>query len=153
MKSGETLWTTREDWYAVGSDPGGGRFYIGGGVRGLAAIDSANGNLVWQSDFPVRSVTADRERVYVPRQRTVICLDAKSGRRLWAVHLPDGAGRPVRAGDLLYSPSGVDAGLSIVDAVSGKARGGGMASNDNYPPTVAGGRLLLTDGNRLRAYF
>lgn len=153
IKTGETIWRTPQDWYAVGSDPAGGRFYIGGRGSGLSAIDSANGNPVWESAWPAPSVTADGERVYVPRQRTVIALDARTGRRLWSVHLPDSAGQPVRAGGLLYSPSGLGAALSIVDAVTGKPRRGGMPSSENHPPTVAGGRLLLTDGDRLRAYF
>ncbi|WP_203796808.1 outer membrane protein assembly factor BamB family protein [Actinoplanes couchii] len=153
VRTGGILWTTREDLYAVGSDPGGGRFYMGGAGRGLASVDAASGKVVWQSSWPAPSVTSDGKRVYVPRQRTVICLDASNGRRLWGVHLPDGAGQPVRAGELLYSPSGMGAALSIVDAVTGATRGGGQPSHDSYPPTVAGGRLFLTDGNRLRAYF
>ncbi|WP_430781366.1 PQQ-binding-like beta-propeller repeat protein [Actinoplanes sp. G11-F43] len=153
VSTGETLWRTPGDWYAVGSSPGGGRFYIGGRGAGLSAIDAANGNLVWESTWPAPSVTADGDRVYLPRHRSVLSLDARTGRKLWSVHLPDGAGQPVRAGALLYSPAGLGAPLSIVDAVTGKPRRGGMPSSENHPPTVAGGKLFLTDGNRLRAYF
>jgi outer membrane protein assembly factor BamB len=152
VKTGTTIWRTPEDWYAVGSNPSGSRFYIGGRNGGLTAIDSANGNKAWESTWPAPSVTADNERVYFPRYRSVVCLDAKTGRKLWSVHLPDGAGQPVRAGSLLYSPSGMGAGLSIADATTGRTLKGGMPSSQNYPPTVAGGRLFLTDGNRLRAY-
>lgn len=153
VRNGATIWRTPEDWYAVGSNPTGSRFYIGGRNGGLTAIDSANGNKIWQSTWPSPSVTADDERVYLPRHRSVICLDAKNGRRLWSVHLPDGAGQPVRAGALLYSSSGMDAALSIADARTGRELKGGMPSSQNYTPAVAGGRLFLTDGNRLRAYF
>ncbi|MEU4618518.1 PQQ-binding-like beta-propeller repeat protein [Actinoplanes sp. NPDC023801] len=153
IKTGATIWHTPEDWYAVGSNPSGSRFYIGGRNGGLSAIDSINGNVAWNSAWPAHSVTADEERLYFPRYRSVISLDAKTGRKLWSVHLPDGAGQPVRAGRLLYSPSGMGHPLSIVDAVTGQAMKGGMPSEQNYPPAVAGGRLFLTDGNRLRAYY
>jgi outer membrane protein assembly factor BamB len=36
-----TLWRTTQNWYAVGSDPAGKRFYIDG--PGLSAIDAATG--------------------------------------------------------------------------------------------------------------
>ncbi|MEU8655922.1 PQQ-binding-like beta-propeller repeat protein [Actinoplanes philippinensis] len=153
VKTGGTIWQTPEDWYAVGSNPNGSRFYIGGHNGGLTAIDSANGNKAWESTWPAPSVSADDTHVFVPRQRTVICLDAANGRRLWSVHLPDGAGQPVRAGGLLFSGSGMGAALSIADATNGRSLKGGMPSSQYYPPTVAGGRLFLTDGNRLRAYF
>jgi outer membrane protein assembly factor BamB len=153
VKTGTTIWRTPEDWYAVGSNPSGSRFYIGGHNGGLSAIDSANGNVAWMSAWPAHSVTADDERVYFPRFRSTICLDAKTGKKLWSVHLPDTAGQPVRAGRLLYSPNGMGHPLSIVDAATGQAKKGGMPSDENYPPAVAGGRLFLTDGNRLRAYF
>ncbi|MFC6562903.1 PQQ-binding-like beta-propeller repeat protein [Actinoplanes utahensis] len=153
IKTGGTLWSTRADWYAVGSNPSGSRFYVGGRHGGLTAIDSANGNIAWVSPWPSPTVTADGERVYYPRQRTVVCLDARTGKRLWSVHLSETAGQPVRAGGLLYSPSGLDHPLSIVDAATGRAVQGGMPSSENYPPTVADGRLFLTDGNRLRAYY
>lgn len=153
IKTGSTLWRTPDDWYAVGSNPSGSRFYIGGRGGGLAAIDSANGNKAWESTWPAPSVTADDDHVYFPRHRSVLALDARTGKKLWSVHLPDAAGQPVRAGQLLYSPSGLGAALSIVDATTGRPHPGGMPSDQNYPPTVAGGRLFLTDGNRLRAYF
>ncbi len=153
ITTGATIWKTPEDWYAVGSNPSGSRFYIGGRNGGLTAIDSANGNKAWESTWPAPSVTADNDRIYFPRHRSVVCLDAKTGRKLWSVHLPGAAGQPVRAGSLLYSPAGMGAALSVADATTGRALKGGMPSSQNYPPTVADGRLFLTDGNRLRAYF
>ncbi|WP_230860763.1 outer membrane protein assembly factor BamB family protein [Actinoplanes aureus] len=151
--TGATLWQTPENWYAVGSDPAGTRFYVGGAGGGLTAVDAATGVPIWKSAWPSPSVTADEERVYFPRHRSVVCLDARTGRKLWSVHLPDAAGQPVRAGSLLYSPSGMDSPLRITDAATGRGLRGGMPSDQHYPPTVAGGRLFLTDGARLRAYF
>ncbi|MEV6297808.1 PQQ-binding-like beta-propeller repeat protein [Actinoplanes sp. NPDC051861] len=152
--TGATVWQTHEDWYAVGSDPNGARFYVGGKSGGLSAVNAATGAIIWRSSWPAPSVTADGRYVYVPRNRSTIALDARNGRKLWSVHLPDAAGQPVRAGRLLYSPSGIGAPLSIVDAVTGKAvPGGGMPSYQYYAPTVAYGRLFLTDGGRLQAYY
>jgi outer membrane protein assembly factor BamB len=153
IKNGGTIWATTQNWYAVGSDPAGTRFYVSGAGGGLTAVNAATGAQLWRSDFPSPGVAADDKRVYVPRYRSVQCLDATNGKKLWSVQLPDAAGQPVRAGGLLYSPSGLDSPLSIVDAVTGKALKGGMPSDQNYPPAVAGGRLFLTDGDRLRAYF
>ncbi|MEU4691683.1 PQQ-binding-like beta-propeller repeat protein [Actinoplanes sp. NPDC023714] len=150
--TGSTMWQTPENWYAVGSDPAGSRFYISA-AGGLAAVNAGNGSVIWRSALPSPGVTADEKRVYLPRNRSVLCLDADTGRKLWSVHLPDGAGQPVRAGGLLFSPSGIQSPLSIADAVTGRAVGGGMPSDQHYPPAVAGGRLFLTDGDRLRAYF
>ncbi|WP_229067824.1 PQQ-binding-like beta-propeller repeat protein [Actinoplanes sp. DH11] len=153
VTSGATLWTTPQNWYAVGSDPAGGRFYVGGAGGGLTAVDAAKGTVIWKSTLPSPNVTADEKRVYLPRYRSVVCVDASTGRKLWSVHLPESAGQPVRVGALLYSPSGLGSPLSVVDAVTGKPRKGGMPSDEHYPPVVAGGRLFLTDGDRLRAYF
>ncbi|MBB2945761.1 outer membrane protein assembly factor BamB [Actinoplanes lutulentus] len=153
IKTGGTVWQTTQNWYAVGSDPAGTRFYVSGTGGALAAVNAANGSTIWKSDVPSPGVTADDKRVYLPRYRSVLCLDAGTGRKLWSVHLPDAAGQPVRAGALLFSPSGIDSPLSIVDAVTGRAMKGGMPSDQHYPPAVAGGRLFLTDGDRLRAYF
>ena len=153
ISTGTTAWRTSENWYAVGSDPAGTRFYVGGKGGGLTAVDVATGRRIWGSPWPSPSVTADGQRLYVPRYRSVLCLDARTGKRLWSVHLPDSAGQPVRAGGLLYSQSGIGEPLSIVDAVTGRQLKGGMPSSQSYPPTVAGGRLFLTDGDRLRAYF
>ncbi|BBH65057.1 hypothetical protein ACTI_17420 [Actinoplanes sp. OR16] len=153
ITTGSAIWQTRENWYAVGSDPAGGRFYVSGAGGGLTAVTAATGAVIWKSDLPSPGVTADDERVYLPRNRSVLCLDASDGRKLWSVHLPDGAGQPVRAGGLLFSPSGMGEPLSIVDATTGKGAMSAMPSDQHYPPAVAGGRLFLTDGDRLRAYF
>ncbi|GLY08063.1 MULTISPECIES: PQQ-binding-like beta-propeller repeat protein [Actinoplanes] len=154
VADGTTVWEKPRNWYAVGSDPAGTRFYIGGSGTGLAAVDAATGTVLWSSDQPAPNVTADDRHVYVPRQRTMICLDARTGKRLWAVHLGDGAGQPVSAGGLLYSPAGIDEPLSVVDVRTGRpVRTAKIPSTQNYAPMVAGGRLFVTDGDRLRAYF
>ncbi|MEV0896746.1 PQQ-binding-like beta-propeller repeat protein [Actinoplanes sp. NPDC049802] len=153
ITTGATLWHTPENWYAVGSDPAGTRFYVAGRGGGLTAVNAADGRKVWESTWPASAVTADERHLYFPRYRSVQCLDARTGRKLWSVKLADGAGQPVRAGALLYSPAGMGAALSIVDAETGKPHKGGMPSDQNYPPMVADGRLFLTEGNRLRAYF
>ncbi|MEU4421188.1 PQQ-binding-like beta-propeller repeat protein [Actinoplanes sp. NPDC024001] len=153
VSTGATLWQTTENWYAVGSDPAGTRFYVGGAGGGLTAVNAADGVPIWKSAWPSPSVTADDQRVYFPRHRSIICLDARTGRKLWSVHLPGAAGQPARAGSLLYGPSGMGSPLRIVDAVTGRGLRGGMPSDQNYPPAVADGRLFLTDGSRLRAYF
>lgn len=153
VDTGATLWQAPADWYAVGSDPAGTRFYVGGEGGNLTAVDAATGAPLWKSTWPSPSVTADEQRVYLPRYRSIICLDARTGRKLWSVHLPDAAGQPVRAGNLLYAPSGMGSPLRITDAATGRGLRGGMPSDQNYPPAVADGRLFLTDGSRLRAYF
>ncbi|MEU4559841.1 PQQ-binding-like beta-propeller repeat protein [Actinoplanes sp. NPDC023936] len=153
VTTGRTIWQTAQNWYAVGSDPAGSRFYVSGAGGALTAVNAANGSVIWRSALPAPGVTADNQRLYLPRYRSVLCLDAATGRKLWSVHLPDSAGQPVRAGNLLFSPSGLGSPLSIVDAVTGKGVRGGMPADQHYPPAVAGGRLFLTDGDRLRAYF
>ncbi|MBO3740534.1 outer membrane protein assembly factor BamB family protein [Actinoplanes flavus] len=153
IKTGATIWSSPENWTAVGSNPSGSRFYVSRKDGGLAAIDAANGNRAWDSEWQVSAVTADDNRLYFPRGTSTICVDARNGKKLWSIHLPNDAGQPVRAGKLVYSPSGMGDPLSIADAVTGKEYKGGMPSGEFYPPTVADGRLFLTDGSRLRAYF
>ena len=148
ITDGRTLWQTPENWYAVGSDPAGSRFYVGG--PGLAAVDAATGRRLWASPLEAFAVTSDARHVYFGRARSVECLDAATGRKLWSVHLPGLAGRSVRAGGLLYVAG---AALEIRDAATGKPEKSGIAGDVDLPPVVADGRLLITDGDQLRAYY
>jgi outer membrane protein assembly factor BamB len=151
--TGRTLWQTKRNWYAVGADPTGRFFYVDGTGPGLTAVDAATGRVRWTAPHHAAAVTADGRHVYFSHDRSVDCLDAMTGRKLFAVHTPGPAGQPVRAGGLLYTPSGTGAPLSITDAATGRSRATGMPSDQYHPPVVAGGRLFVTDGNDLRAYY
>jgi outer membrane protein assembly factor BamB len=149
ITDGQVLWETRENWYAIGSDPGGTRFYLGG--SGLTSVDAASGKVLWTSPLQAAEVTSDRRHVYFQRARSVECLDAATGRKLWSVHLPGVAGRPVRAGGLLYVAG--EKSLAIMDAATGRAEKSGISGNLYHAPLIAGGRLFVTDGDQLRVYY
>ncbi|MFI5895367.1 PQQ-binding-like beta-propeller repeat protein [Actinoplanes sp. NPDC051513] len=181
IADGRTLWRTKNNWYAVGSDPAGTRFYVGG--PGLSAVDAATGRVLWASPLQAAEVTSDGRHVYFARARSVECLDAATGHKLWSIHLHGVAGRPVRAGGLLYaanaanpdaasptnpdaaSPTNPDAAspanpdavgaatLAIVDAATGRPEKSGISGSVDHPAVVAGGRLFTTDGDELRAYY
>jgi outer membrane protein assembly factor BamB len=152
ITTGVTLWRTGRNWYAIGSDPDGRRFYIDG--PGLSAVDASTGKMLWSITSHAAGVTADGRHVYFTRDRSVECLDALTGRKLFAVHLPNPGGRPVRAGGLLYTPSGAGSPMSIVDAATGAppVPGSRVRGNRDHPPVIAGGRLFITDGDMLRGY-
>jgi outer membrane protein assembly factor BamB len=153
ITTGATLWRTGHNWYAIGSDPNGRRFYIDG--PGLSAVDAATGKMLWSIGSHAAGVTADGRHLYFTRDRSVECLDALTGRKLFSVHLPNPGGRPVRAGGLLYTPAGFGSPMSIVDAATGTPRAAGIRvrSNRDHPPVIAGGRLFVTEGDVLRAYL
>ncbi|GIE97977.1 outer membrane protein assembly factor BamB family protein [Paractinoplanes rishiriensis] len=152
IADGRVLWQTKRNWYAAGSSPDGSRFYLAG--NGLSAVDAATGRVFWTANWTTGDVTADRRHLYFIRERSVECLDAATGRKLWSIHLPRAGGRPVRAGGLLYTPNGTGSPLSIADAATGKPRPAtAIRSYQDHPPVVAGGRLFVTDGSELRAYY
>lgn len=154
ITTGAALWRTGQNWYAIGSDPDGRRFYIDG--PGVSAVDAATGKLLWTIADHAAGVTTDGRHVYFTRDRSVECRDAGTGRKLFSVHLPAPGGRPVRAGDLLYTPVGTGSPMSIVDAGTGTPRATAtrvrIRSDADHPPVVAGGRLLVTEGDTLRGY-
>ena len=151
VTSGRSLWATKANWYAVGTDPAGTRFYVAG--EGLSAVDAATGRLLWSTGLHVSDVTADRTHVFYSQYRSTVCLDARTGRKLYSVHTSAAAGRPVRAGGLLYTPNGYGAPLSIADAATGAVRASTIVSDTNHPPVIAGGWLYVSDGTTLRAYY
>jgi outer membrane protein assembly factor BamB len=60
----------------------------------------------------------------------------------------------VRAGGLLYTPNGSGSPLSVVDAATGRPHATvEMRSHQDHPPVVAGGRIYVTNGEVLRAYY
>jgi outer membrane protein assembly factor BamB len=152
ITDGRTLWTTTSNWYAIGSDPAGTRFYVGG--PGLSAVDAGTGRVLWASPLPAAEVTADSTRVYFARARSVECLDAATGRKLWSIHLPRPADRPVRAGDLLLTTGTVaNAITGAVVAATGSGSPGVSGISGMRIGAVADGRLFLTDGDQLSAYY
>ena len=153
VTSGKALWETSSNWYAAGADPAGTRFYVAG--SGLAAVDAATGRVIWSIGTHVSEVTTDRRHVFYRHDRSTVCLDAATGRKLYSVHTPAVAGRPVRAGGLLYTPNGYGSPMSIADADTGAVRlkVPNIASNQDHPPVVAGGWLYVSDGTTLRAYY
>ena len=152
VRTGKVLWATKRNWYAVGTDPAGTRFYIDGDP-GLSAVDAATGRVIWSTTEHASYVTTDPRHLFFPRHRSTVCLDAATGRKLYSVHLPEAAGRAVGAGGLLYTPNGRSGAMSIADAATGKVRAAGMRSNVGHPPVIAGGWLYVTEGDTLRAYY
>jgi outer membrane protein assembly factor BamB len=158
ITTGATLWRTAQDWHAIGTDPDGRRFYVDSPVDepGLSAVDAATGRVLWTIATHATGVTADGQRIYFTRGRSVECRDAATGRKLFSVHLPGPGGRPVRAGTLLYTAVGTGSPLSIVDAETGTPRATAprvrIRSDRDHPPVVIYGRLLVTDGAMLRGY-
>ena len=160
--TGATLWRTGQHWSAIGSDPDGRHFYVDGpGVSaidgpGVSAVDAATGKPLWTIAEHATGVTADGRHVYFTVGHSVQCRDAGTGRKLFEVPLPGPGGRPVRAGDLLYTPVGTGSPMSIVDAGTGRplrtATRVRIRSDRDHPPVIAGGRLLVTDGDTLRSY-
>lgn len=150
VTDGRVLWQTTSNMYAVGTDPAGTVFYIDG--PGLSAVDAATGRVRWTTGRHVAEVTGDGRHVYFIQARSIECLDAATGRKLFAVHLPRPGGRPVRAGGLLYTADGAG-GLSIVDAATGTVRAAGVPASQYHPPVITGGWLYVTDGDGLRAYY
>jgi outer membrane protein assembly factor BamB len=150
VTDGRMLWRSEQNRHAIGSDPAGTRFYVGG--PGVSAVDAATGRVIWASTLPAAEVTSDGRHVYFARSRSIECLDARDGRKLWSIHLPGVAGRPVRAGGLLYAAS-ANGSLAVVDAATGHPEKSGISGSVDHPPVVAGGRLFTTDGDELRAYY
>ncbi|MET0422972.1 MAG: PQQ-binding-like beta-propeller repeat protein [Actinoplanes sp.] len=151
ITTGKTLWQTKQNRYAVGTDPDGGVFYLDG--AGLTAVDAATGKVRWATTTHVAEVTTDRRHVFYGHDRSIVCLDAATGRKLYSVHTPGPAGRAVRAGGLLYVGSGTRSPMTIADAATGAVRAAGMPSNQNHAPVIADGRIFVTEGDALRAYY
>ncbi|GAA0482444.1 hypothetical protein Ade02nite_66570 [Paractinoplanes deccanensis] len=150
VTSGKTLWQTTGNWYAVGADPAGTRFYVAGGP-GLSAVEAATGKVVWSTRIQAGDVTADNNHVFFSRHRSATALDAGTGRKLYSVHTAAAAGRCVRAGGLLYTPT--SAGLSVASAATGVPLKVKLSADQDHPPVVAGGWLYVTRGGVLRAYY
>ncbi|WP_127498590.1 PQQ-binding-like beta-propeller repeat protein [Actinoplanes solisilvae] len=151
IATNKTLWATKANWFAVGADPDGTRFYIDG--PGLSAVDAATGRLLWTTTRHSAKVSADRHRLFTNHDRSVVALDARTGRKLYSVHTPQVAGQAVRAGGLVYAASGYRGPLTVADAATGTTRTAKVAAtNQDHPPVIAGGWLYVSEGAVLRAY-
>ncbi len=152
-----------------------GRLYSMGG-RGddeyVYAVDLRTGKALWSQkigslfennwgDGPRGTPTVDGDRVYaLGAQGDLVCVDAETGKRLWAVSLPNDLGgrmmsgwgyteSPLVDGDrLVCSPGGSQGTLAALDKKSGKVlwRSKGLTDPAAYSSPVA------TEGGGIRQY-
>jgi hypothetical protein len=155
--TGTVLWQTNNFWYYVTSNPDGTEFYVSGYVEaenayGRSAVDAATGSVIWTArTFSDDLVTSDGQRLYFASSKTIECLDANTGRRLYSVSFRSTLGRPMLAGGVLYAPMRDGAAMAELNASNGKKVATGVSGKQAVGPIVVGGRLyVLTD--RLRAY-
>ncbi|MET7424737.1 PQQ-binding-like beta-propeller repeat protein [Dactylosporangium sp. NPDC005555] len=154
--AGTALWRTRTRWTPLAAT--GDRFFAvpdpvsQGDQQGLAAIRAASGGVAWRQPASVTSVATDGRRVYAAAGRTVTAFHAGKGAKLWTRGLPGTAGRPVRAGGLLYVT--VEGGPAAVlsPVTGGDVPGAARLDGADGHVVVSGGRLYTTDGSTLRAY-
>jgi outer membrane protein assembly factor BamB len=149
--TGAVQWYPRTSWIPLAATPAGDQFLVATPAGTLAAIHATTGRTLWAARGAAGPLATDGRRVFVARAGQLSAYNAAGGRRLWSVRAP-GAGRPIRAGGLLYATmSGRP--LAILSPVTGAV----MASGRPYRTAigsvvVAGGRLYTTDGRTIRAY-
>ncbi|GAA3217166.1 PQQ-binding-like beta-propeller repeat protein [Dactylosporangium siamense] len=154
VDAGRAVWRSRTRWTPLAAS--GSTFLavpdpVGQGDQsGLAAIRAGNGGILWRHEDGADAVSTDGRRVYAVTGDEVTAFHANKGTTLWTRHLNATAGKPVRAGGLLYvtveqRPTAI---LSPVD--------GDLVADRFDRATghvvVSGGRLYTTDGGTLRAY-
>ncbi|WP_306207944.1 outer membrane protein assembly factor BamB family protein [Actinoplanes sp. RD1] len=151
IRTGKRIWHTRIPTAGVrAADPGGERLYLAE-AHGMRVVAAATGRRLWATGVGrAGGVAVDDRRVYVSFPGQVRAYDAGTGRFRWARAMT-APGRPVRAGSVLYVPTG--ATMAILDPASGST----VALSAPFrpvtgPPVVADGRLYLTDGATVRAY-
>jgi len=152
LATGAVAWRSAKPWSVVAASPSGEHVYATTPTGDLVAVRTASGRPVWSVPDAGGLVTADKNRIYTARGQAVGAYRARTGERLWAVDLPGTAGRPIRAGGLVYITV-LGQPMAILNPAIGKS----VASGEPYRgaslhPVVAGGTLYTTDGETLRAY-
>jgi outer membrane protein assembly factor BamB len=152
LATGAVVWRSAEPWSVVAASPSGEHVYATTPTGDLVAVRTVSGRPAWSAPDAGGVVTADTNRVYIARGRTVAAYRARTGDRLWAVDLPGTAGRPIRAGGMVYvTVPGLP--MAILNPTTGKSVATGeLYRGARLHPVVAGGTLYTTDGTTLRAY-
>jgi outer membrane protein assembly factor BamB len=145
------LWKTTKGWTPQAANPANDRFYVTDPAGSLLALKTS-GAVAWTAKKAGGTVAADGKRVYVARGRTLGAYQPATGKKLWIKTQAGYAGRPIRAGGLLYSA--VDGGPpAVVNPVNGAPIVAGICNQYAYDHVVVvGGLLYFYDGASLLAY-
>jgi outer membrane protein assembly factor BamB len=143
--TGEELWRSDTFWRVRAADPSGKVFFAATEAKLLAAINAGTGKVLWRVPNADGELSTDGRRVYVSGATGLSAYDAATGHRLWH-NAQASAGRPIRAGGLLYLPGMV---LSPVTGVRLPVRGYG---SKQHHVIVTGGRVYAVDGKTIRTY-
>ena len=152
IDTGVARWTRTGNWYAQAADPAADRFYVINGNGKLAALNVADGKVLWTKSIDADAeVTAgshsvrlavDGKRVYHAYQGAIDSLDAKTGKRRWRTKTTGDAQQPILAGGLIYT------GGTVLNAAQGKPVGPSFTGD----VVVAGGQLYQVNGKELIVY-
>jgi len=118
------------------------RLYVSSYAGQVAALDPANGNVIWEVKVPFAyKARLDGDTLFVVSTSSVVALDAKTGRQIWSVPLegiPFADPFPVKGMVLVANGKG----LLVLDRKTGKrmrlfTRGSGASA----APSLLGKRL------------
>lgn len=148
--TGAPVWGNDLGSTATAANPAGTQFYLleDGGLSARSTVD---GRRFWRVPKEAGDLAADGRRVYVASAGRVNTYDAGTGRLLWT-RAVDAPREPVRAGGLLYVLSGKGS-LLVLAPVNGRpVRTGTALTGLTGHAVLAGGRLLTTGRQAVRAY-
>jgi outer membrane protein assembly factor BamB len=151
IATGGVRWRTGSVWSVRAADDTG-RFLLAGDPAGtLLKVDATSGTIAWARRGLGGPLAVDRDQIYVASGTDLVCVTAGSGREVWRQGGFASPGRPVVAGGVVYVVSPKDR-LDTLDAANGHRLGFTATNKPVDHPVVDGGRLYLTDGDRLRVY-
>ncbi|KHD72335.1 hypothetical protein MB27_38245 [Actinoplanes utahensis] len=136
ITDGRQRWERRAGWTARAADAS--RFYVTDKSGVLSAVGVTDGASGWTATGTGNELIAvDGRRVYRVNGKNIEALDARTGKRVWAVAQKADGRQPVLAGGLLY-PGG-----PVLNATDGTVAGPAFTGD----LLVAGGRIhQVTDG-------
>ncbi|MEV8510341.1 PQQ-binding-like beta-propeller repeat protein [Actinoplanes sp. NPDC051475] len=153
VASGAELWKTGKAWTAQAANPAGDRFYVTDPAGTLLAVKASTGATTWAVAKAGGKLSADGRRVYVARARSLSAYDAARGRKVWRKAQASTAGRPIRAGGLLYCVIAASKPMAVLNAANGvKVVSGAAYRTAVGHPVVAGGKLYINYGGKIVAY-
>jgi outer membrane protein assembly factor BamB len=144
--TGVARWTRTGNWLAQAAGPAADRFYVIGAGSKLAALNVADGKVLWTRAIDAGGrgdlLAIDGNRVYRADTGTVEALDPSNGKRLWTAETTGDPHQPVVAGGLVYT------GGTVLNAVNGKPAGPSLSGY----VIVTGARLYRVVDDKLSAY-